>query len=152
MYMYICIYEYMYIGRCAVAYISACMDINTHITHWHMYGCMHICERVYVFIHKCMYVGVYMYIRNYIYAWIHTCIYVYMYTDMHWDILFVCLYKNTHISDVYLCIHVCYIKVCIQTDMHEPVCIYAYISVWIYSHTCIYAYMYTHDIYAYIHV
>ena len=40
---HICIYVYMYIGRCAWAYLCACIYINTHYTHTNvrMHACMH---------------------------------------------------------------------------------------------------------------
>ena len=35
--------QFMNIVKCAWAYMCACMYINTHITHTHMHGCMHVC-------------------------------------------------------------------------------------------------------------
>ena len=70
-----------------MGYMYACMYINTHITHLHMYGWMHVCVCIYgigmfryvcsrcMSVCACMHAYMSIYMYSHIYGYGQTCIY-----------------------------------------------------------------------------
>ena len=133
-YIYMCVYTYVYIPYHTVPYITIALPLHYHgiiialplhchcIT-WH-YIPLHC---ITVHYSTLQYITFYTYIRIYIYTYIH----IFIYTYIH---IYIYIYTYIHIY-IYT-----YIHIYIYTYIH--IYIYTYIHVYIYTYIHIYIYIY----------
>ena len=128
------------------AYICACLDINTHITH--IYINMYVQMQVYM--HECIGMQIFiisMYTVRYVYRHIHKSVYrkiMCTYRHMYLYTFYIPSCINTF-TCMHIGIHVCkqtcigYICVCMHINTHTYIYIYIYIYIYyIYIYGCIY--------------
>jgi len=162
MYMYVCVYVYIYMQYMIWDMAHRCVRHDSYI-----YNHIYIYVYVYVYIHICMcvYICSTWLIHTQSYIYIRICICIYMYMHMYINIYAVhdsCIYPDTNIIYIYLLIRqppsthdsfkcaTWLIHMCDMTHVDTLMYTHAYMHMYIHSYMYIHTYLiYTHRIFIY---